>query len=62
MIVSTVKVAFWVPIYVKTLVLFCKTFGTKPDLHKVALFVSKGITVTTPSIQKRRALEGVLDA
>lgn len=61
-IVTVIKVAFWVPVYAKTLALFCKTFGTTPDLHKAASFMCKGISVTTPSIQKKRGLGSVLKA
>lgn len=36
MIVLQIKWVFWVPIYLKTLVLFYRTFGTQPDPFEVA--------------------------
>lgn len=44
-IVIRIKLAWWVPIYLKTLSLFCWTFGTVADPDKVALMVRKGITI-----------------
>ncbi len=40
-----VKVAFWVPLYLKTLRLFCWTFGTVPDPEKVKETVLRGVTI-----------------
>lgn len=42
-IVIRIKLAWWVPIYLKTLSLFCWTFGTVADPDKVAAMLKKGI-------------------
>lgn len=42
----TTKVSFWVPIYLRTLALFCWVFGTTPDESKVSQVVQKGIKVS----------------
>lgn len=57
MIVLQIKWVFWVPIYLKTLVLFCRTFGTQPDPLKVAQTARKGIKVML-SIPESKRLQG----
>ncbi|HFQ5304668.1 TPA: hypothetical protein ACGVAU_004412 [Vibrio vulnificus] len=59
-IVFQIKVAFWVPIYLKTLALFCWTFGTRPDPVKVTQTVRKGIKVMLPQHQSRKGLKAIL--
>ncbi|MDF4554919.1 hypothetical protein [Vibrio parahaemolyticus] len=59
-IVLQIKVAFWVPIYLKTLALFCWTFGTKPDPVKVTKTVRKGIKLMLPQHQSRKGLTAFL--
>ncbi|KYO58416.1 hypothetical protein AU461_23145 [Vibrio parahaemolyticus] len=59
-IVLRIKVAFWVPIYLKTLVLFCWTFGTQPDPVKVAQTVRKGIKVMLPQHKRETGFKAVL--
>lgn len=46
-IVCQIKLAFWVPIYLKTLVLFCWLFGTYPDPVRVTQTITKGTKVIT---------------
>lgn len=60
MIVLQIKWAFWVPIYLKTLVLFCRTFGTQPDPLKVAQTARKGIKVMLPQSQNQKGFKAVL--
>lgn len=55
MIVLQIKWVFWVPIYLKTLVLFCRTFGTQPDPLEVAQTARKGINVMLPQSRIKKA-------
>lgn len=43
----TVKltVAWWLPVYLHTLALFCVTLGTQPDMDKVSRVVLKAIRI-----------------
>lgn len=44
-LVLTIKLAWWVPIYVHSLVLFCRSFNTEPDFDKVMRVLVRGIVV-----------------
>lgn len=59
-LVFEVKWAFWVPLYLKTLTLFCWTFCTQPDLVKVNLTVAKGLKVIVPKHHSRTGLKVIL--
>lgn len=59
-IVCQIKLAFWVPIYLKTLVLFCWLFGTYPDPVRVTETVTKGTKVITPRFHKRKGISVIL--
>lgn len=43
----TVKltVAWWLPVYLHTLALFCMTMGTQPDTDKVSRMVMRSIRI-----------------
>lgn len=59
-IVCQIKLAFWVPIYLKTLVLFCWLFGTYPDPVTVTETVTKGTKVITPRTHKAKGITAIL--
>lgn len=59
-IVCQIKVAFWVPIYLKTLVMFCWLFGTYPDPVRVTETITKGTKVIPPRTQKRKGTRAIL--
>ena len=59
-IVCQIKLAFWVPIYLKTLVLFCWLFGTYPDPVRVTETVTKGTKVKTPRTNKVKGITEIL--
>lgn len=45
-----VKVHWWVPHYIAALGLFCRAFGTEPDVAKVAAFIVRyGIAIRITS-------------
>lgn len=52
-----IKVAFWWPYYVKTMVLFCRTFGTTPDPDKLKQMIHKAIRLVPPQSQKDKRLD-----
>ncbi|CAL9961212.1 hypothetical protein VPHK348_0065 [Vibrio phage K348] len=59
-IIIMIKVSFWVPIYLKTLALFCWTFGTRPDPVRVNQTIRKGIKVIPHQHQSRKGLKAIL--
>ena len=59
-IVCQIKVAFWVPIYLKTLVLFCWLFGTYPDPVRVTETIVGGTKVIPPRTHKRKGIRAIL--
>ncbi|WP_202598625.1 MULTISPECIES: hypothetical protein [unclassified Vibrio] len=59
-IVLPIKVAFWVPIYLKTMALFCWTFGTQPDAQKVKETLKKGVLIGRCQSHKRKGVKRVL--
>lgn len=59
-IVCQIKLAFWVPIYLKTLVLFCWLFGTYPDPVRVTETVKKHTKVITPRTHKVKGITAIL--
>lgn len=61
-IVLSIKVAEWWPIYIKSVMLFCWTFGTKPDPAAVARMARKAIKVTTPRTKKDKGLNALFSA
>lgn len=61
-IVLTIKVAKWWPIYVKSMMLFCWTFGTKPDPAAVSMMARKSIKVITPRTKKDKGLSALFRA
>lgn len=40
-----VRIAWWVPVYLRTLEFFCLTFGTEPDFGKVGATLKRGLRV-----------------
>lgn len=40
-----VSIAWWVPIYIETLVIFCNTFGLEPDIEKLNRIIAIGTKV-----------------
>lgn len=40
-----VSVAWWVPLYLRTLALVCLTMGTQPDRDKIWRVIRRGISV-----------------
>ena len=54
------KVAFWVPIYLKTMALFCWTFGTQPDAQKVKETLKKGVLIGRHQSHKPKGVKRVL--
>lgn len=44
-VIIKVKVSWWVPLYLESLIFFCNTFGLQPDYDKVSDVISKGIKV-----------------
>lgn len=59
-IVCQIKLAFWVPIYLKTLVLFCWLFGTYPDPVRVTQTITKGTKVIAPRTHKAKGITAIL--
>ena len=47
-----VSYAFWVPVYVKMLGLFCVTFGLEPDANKVRKTIRRGTKLVPISKEK----------
>lgn len=40
-----IKIRWWVPVYVETLIFFCKLFRTEPDYNRVARVLERGVFV-----------------
>lgn len=59
-IVCQIKLAFWVPIYLKTLVLFCWLFGTYSDPVRVTETIIKGTKVTPHRTHKAKGITAIL--
>ncbi|EOX3942294.1 hypothetical protein ACPHXT_000716 [Vibrio alginolyticus] len=59
-IVFQIKVALWVPIYIKTLVLFCWLFGTHPDPDRVTQTITKGTKLMSPRTHKDKGIRAIL--
>ncbi|EPM5418087.1 hypothetical protein ACTM2X_002952 [Vibrio parahaemolyticus] len=59
-IVFQIKVAFWMPIYIKTLVLFCWLFGTHPDPARVTQTITKGTKLKSPRTHKATGIRAIL--
>lgn len=59
-IVFQIKVAFWVPIYIKALVLFCWLFGTHPDPVRVTQTITKGTKLIPPRTYKAKGIRAIL--
>jgi hypothetical protein len=45
-IIATVKVRFWLLLYLDAVLLFCHLTGRKPDLEKVDRMIRRGIKVS----------------
>ncbi|KYN82246.1 hypothetical protein ATY36_13750 [Vibrio cidicii] len=61
-IVLQIKVSFWVPFYLNSVVLFARVFNVEPDHDKCAQMVLKGIKLTHPRTKKAKGFIGRLKA
>jgi hypothetical protein len=43
--IITIRVAWWVRLYLNACALFAATFGLDPDYEAIARFVGRGLTV-----------------
>lgn len=47
-IVLTIKMKWWVPVYITGLKLFAVTFGTEPDCSRIGEFIANhGVSIKT---------------
>lgn len=38
-----IRLRWWLPLYIKSVCLFCELFGTAPDMEKVDRMLARGI-------------------